>query len=178
MITSSRDEKLKATKSLILKKIRNSYIPPTEDLIGLKEQYDHIKKIFVGLIEGGGQQSELLIGPRGSGKSLVLKAVARDIKAHPEYGVDSFKLVILEGSLCSDDRVIIQSLSDQLGKPIKDYDELSKILEESTDRVVLILEDFERFTKLNQQKFLYTILAGSGSSKQAHGKKPKRKQVL
>ena len=132
----------------------------------------HYAKL-VGIVEGtvvkGENNSALLLGPRGSGKSATLEAALADVRAR---FADSICVVRLSGTVCVDDRHAVQAIARQIcARQSLDFSRaasygenlafLPAALEDCAAAhrgVVFVLDELDVFCARNKQTLLYNLL--------------------
>jgi origin recognition complex subunit 4 len=129
-------------------------------------------------LAGSQNNSVLLVGPRGSGKSLVLRRALADVTARHGSKVVPVRL---SGLLHSDERVALRELARQLddrgasaaGRAaaagllarVSEFDALSllqnhmKVLEQNRRSAIIVLDDFDAFAPATRkQTLLYNLM--------------------
>ncbi|KAK6529004.1 hypothetical protein TWF694_004227 [Orbilia ellipsospora] len=166
-------------RQTIMKKITGRGLP--EKLIGLKDEYNTVLQLLEQTVVAGEGNSMLLIGPRGSGKSLVVEKAIKELQ---KYHEKDFIVVRLTGCLQTDERTAVREIWRQLGssmdldesKPINFADTLTTILallshpsehdpsasqeamsETTSISVLFILSEFEQFAAHPRQTLLYNL---------------------
>ncbi|OVF09947.1 putative origin recognition complex subunit [Clavispora lusitaniae] len=155
--------------------------------------YDQIHSIMEHTIRDFEGHSTLLIGPRGSGKSLILDKALDSLRA--KYR-DSFITIKLNACLHSDDKIALREIARQLDMNSNKFgavtgetttfeqraisDTFTNILltldsnapgrkydetNEHPTPIVIIIEEIEKFTSNAKQTLLYNIFDLSQSSK-------------
>ncbi|KAI5081885.1 hypothetical protein GOP47_0001628 [Adiantum capillus-veneris] len=138
----------------------------------LPEAQENERKIFELLsetIRNASNNSILLLGPRGCGKSLVLNKVMVEIQhEYPER----LSVIRLSGLLHTDDYSALREIAKQLCvehqlvfSKAASFDDNSQFLTTmlrecalSHKSVVFILDDFDLFAQMSKQKLLYNLL--------------------
>ena len=124
-------------------------------------------------LAGSQNNSVLLLGPRGSGKSLVLRRALRDVTARHGSGVVP---VHLSGLVHSDERVALREMARQLDERrgggtaallsrVTEFDALAlmaghlKHLERTRRSAIFVLDDFDAFAPATRrQTLLYNLM--------------------
>lgn len=129
----------------------------------------NLEACLIGTIENGSNNSVLLLGPRGSGKTLVTERVLAHLqRTFPER----VSVVRLNGLLHADDRCALKAIAEQLCldhhlvfSKTAAFDDnlhfLTIMLKESAlshKSVVFILEEFDLFAQRPKQRLLYNLL--------------------
>ncbi|KAG0602491.1 hypothetical protein M758_10G017800 [Ceratodon purpureus] len=128
-----------------------------------------LEACLIGTIENGSNNSVLLLGPRGCGKTMVTDRVLAQLQlTFPER----VSVVRLHGLLHADDRCALKAISEQLcmehhlvfSKTAAFDDNLHfliTMLKESAlshKSVIFILEEFDLFAQRPKQRLLYNLL--------------------
>ncbi|KAF3942079.1 hypothetical protein ABW19_dt0203504 [Dactylella cylindrospora] len=171
------DEAVKLLKYSVMKKVTGRGLP--DKLVGLKDEYAVVHQLLEQTVVAGEGNSILLIGPRGSGKSLVTEKAISELQKHYE---GDFIVVRLSGCLQTDERTAVKEIWRQLGssmdmddsKPINFADTLTTILallshpsehdpnatsmnETTSISVLFLLSEFEQFAAHPRQTLLYNL---------------------
>lgn len=134
----------------------------------MEEQQRQLEIIVKQCISFGESNSVLVIGPRGSGKSKLVRKVLSDVSQN--LGTDYFYL-FLSGLIHTDDRAALQDMARQLEleNVVGDRvfgsfsDNLSFILDALKDdsgkskSVVIVMDEFDCFTYHKNQSLLYNL---------------------
>ncbi|KAF3924710.1 hypothetical protein AA313_de0207578 [Arthrobotrys entomopaga] len=177
--TNVTEEAVLYLKQTVMTKITGRGLP--EKLIGLKDEYNTVLQLLEQTVVAGEGNSMLLIGPRGSGKSLVVEKAIKELQ---KYHEKDFIVVRLTGCLQTDERTAVREIWRQLGssmdldesKPINFADTLTTILallshpsehdptasqeamsETTSISVLFILSEFEQFAAHPRQTLLYNL---------------------
>mmetsp|Transcript_25109 Transcript_25109/g.47456 ORF Transcript_25109/g.47456 Transcript_25109/m.47456 type:complete len:502 (-) Transcript_25109:143-1648(-) len=144
----------------------------TEDQSTLEGQ---LKRLIKDTVVGAHNNSALLLGPRGTGKSLVLERALSDAASeHPEHLV----AVRLSGIVHTDDQQALRSVAQQLCDQQRlaysksaSFEENMTFLHDMLSEcaraqrsVVFVLDEFDLFATRPKQTLLYTILNAMHSS--------------
>ncbi|CAG8508378.1 6126_t:CDS:2 [Paraglomus brasilianum] len=123
-------EDIAKTRNAIMAKLSERAIP--SKLIGVEEQYGQVFDLLQRVISLGESNSCLLIGPRGSGKTLIVRKALQTLQSM--YN-DSFITVYLNGFTLPNDRLALREIARQLsleheleGKDLFDNDSFRKII--------------------------------------------------
>ncbi|KAF3919307.1 hypothetical protein ABW21_db0201188 [Orbilia brochopaga] len=173
------EEAIQTLKQMVLKKMTGRGLP--DKLVGLTDEYNTVHQLLEQTVIAGEGNSILLVGPHGSGKSLVVEKAVADLKKHYEK---EFIVVRLSGSLQTDERTAVREIWRQLGssmeldesKPINFADTLTTILallshpsehdptasaesmaETTSISVLFLLSEFEHFAAHPRQTLLYNL---------------------
>lgn len=136
----------------------------------LKAHRDHLLNILEDTVSGGQNNSVLMVGNRGSGKSLVLNSALKLLAGrHPGKVV----AVHLSGLLHADERIGMQKIAAQLcpnlngesngyasggfAENVAFMTEMLKLLQGGQRGVIFVLDDFELFAMRSKQTLLYAI---------------------
>ncbi|KAJ9499734.1 origin recognition complex subunit 4 [Exophiala xenobiotica] len=104
------DEHIAKIKTEILGRMTNRTISPISHL---RSQYSTLHSLLSATIAAGESNSLLLLGSRGSGKSLLISHALSDLTR--SYG-DDFHVVRLNGFFQTDDKVALREIWRQLGR--------------------------------------------------------------
>ncbi|ACO70305.1 predicted protein, partial [Micromonas commoda] len=132
----------------------------------------HLTDILTDTITGGQNNSVLLVGARGSGKTLVLDSALRQLR---EAHGDGVLPVRLNGMLHADERVAMREIAEQLCLGFKAEElefsraagfaenvafmrEVLRVLENGRRGVVFVLEEFDLFAHRPKQTLLYAVM--------------------
>ena len=138
----------------------------------LREHQRHLADILTDTITGGQNNSVLLVGARGSGKTLVLDSALRQLR---EAHGDGVLPVRLNGMLHADERVAMREIAEQLCLGFKAEElefsraagfaenvafmrEVLRVLENGRRGVVFVLEEFDLFAHRPKQTLLYAVM--------------------
>lgn len=109
-IYEQEDEHITKIKVEILGRMTNRTISPISHL---RSQYSTLHSLLSATIAAGESNSLLLLGSRGSGKSLLISHALSDLTR--SYG-DDFHVVRLNGFFQTDDKVALREIWRQLGR--------------------------------------------------------------
>eukprot|EP00741_Cyanophora_paradoxa_P023753 tig00021617_g22944.t1 len=169
-------EDVEACARMISEQLSPRFIPET--LHGVDEQRQKLYEMLEHSVMRGHNHSALLIGPRGCGKSLVLRHVMRELRRlaerregeeRREGGERGFGEVYLNGLVQTDDKEAVKSISQQLcielKKEIKataSHAELLRFvcgtIKEGARPTVFVLDEFDLFAQRKKQTLLYNLL--------------------
>lgn len=136
----------------------------------LKAHRDHLLSMLEDTVSGGQNNSVLLVGNRGSGKTLILDSALKMLEnRHPGKVVT----VYLNGLLHADERVGMQKIATQLCPNLNEdaggrsgggfaenvafMTEMLKLLQGGRRGVIFVLDEFELFAMRSKQTLLYAI---------------------
>ncbi|XP_066544109.1 origin recognition complex subunit 4 isoform X2 [Amia ocellicauda] len=149
-----------------------------EKPFGVESQYKHLLELLRRTAVHGESNSVLIVGPRGAGKTMLLKCVLRELLEVKQVK-ENVLLVHLNGLLQTDDRVALKDITRQLhlenvvgDKVFGSFAEnLAFLLEalkkgdRSSSRPVLFtLDEFDLFAQHKNQTLLYNLLDISQSA--------------
>ncbi|XP_061664028.1 origin recognition complex subunit 4 [Syngnathoides biaculeatus] len=141
-------------------------------------QHTHLLGLLTRTAIHGESNSVLIVGPRGSGKSALLKCVLRDLLQEKEVEKNLLQ-VHLNGLLQTDDRIALKEITRQLNlenvvgdKVFGSFAEnlvflleaLKKGDRKTTCPVLFILDEFDLFAHHKNQTLLYNLLDVSQSA--------------
>lgn len=158
-----------ADRAQILEKLHPS--SDGELFHGYQQNYRDLYDLVKQTVEKGESNSLLLLGPRGVGKSLLLRKVLADV-GRDESFVKNGLIVNLSGLLQTDDKLALKEITKQLqlenvvgdkvfGSFAEHLDFLLRSLR-SGDRqqskpIIFLLDEFHRFTAHHNQTLLYNL---------------------
>eukprot|EP00118_Oscarella_pearsei_P012904 m.98565 g.98565 ORF g.98565 m.98565 type:complete len:230 (+) comp36990_c0_seq2:97-786(+) len=169
------DHSLGDIKTIIRRRIfRNQ---PSEFPKHLQNAKEKLVNLLQQPILFGQSASVLLMGPRGSGKSLILNKVIDEMRAD-KATKGSFLNVYLNGLIQCEDKVALKetayqlSLASQLedvsmGSFAESMSFLLETLEEGNEcskAVVFVLDEFDQYAQTPGQKLLYGLLEAAQSA--------------
>ncbi|KAL1273409.1 hypothetical protein QQF64_029271, partial [Cirrhinus molitorella] len=146
--------------------------------VDLDSQYKHLLELLRRTAVHGESNSVLIVGPRGSGKTMLLGCVLRELMSLKEVQKNVL-LVELNGLLQTDDKIALKEITRQLhlenvvgDKVFGSFAEnLAFLLEalkkgdKSSSRPVLfVLDEFDLFAHHKNQTLLYNLLDVSQSA--------------
>ena len=99
-------------KSLVLARL-TSTSPPSSPASHLSTQYSTLHSLLTSTIASGESNSLLLLGSRGSGKSMLIDTALADLSSQHK---DDFHVVRLNGFFQTDDRLALREIWRQLGR--------------------------------------------------------------
>ncbi len=136
--------------------------------------HDELYTVLRGVIENGENNSALVIGPRGSGKTFMINKCLHKLTASLQERncATDFTLVNLSGSFQYDDKSALIEISKQLSldnvinsKVFGSFSDSFEFLirsiragDQQSKPLLFIMEEFDLFTKNKTQLLLYTIL--------------------
>ena len=136
----------------------------------LKAHRDHLLNMLEDTVSGGQNNSVLMVGNRGSGKTLILDSALKMLEdRHPGKVVT----VYLNGLLHADERIGMQKVAAQLCPNLSEdsigrsaggfaenvafMTEMLKLLQGGRRGVIFVLDEFELFAMRSKQTLLYAI---------------------
>ncbi|XP_053494382.1 origin recognition complex subunit 4 [Ictalurus furcatus] len=146
--------------------------------VGLESQYKHLLELLRRTAVHGESNSVLIVGPRGSGKTMLLRCALRELLELQEAKKNVLQ-VHLSGLLQTDDRIALREITRQLqlenvvgDKVFGSFaenlvfllDALKKGDKSSSRPVLFILEEFDLFAHHKNQTLLYNLLDVSQSA--------------
>ncbi|XP_032362448.1 origin recognition complex subunit 4 [Etheostoma spectabile] len=145
---------------------------------GLEAQHKHLLELLKRTAIHGESNSVLIVGPRGAGKTMLLKCVLRDLLEEKEAQKNLLQ-VHLNGLLQTDDRIALKEITRQLhlenvvgDKVFGSFaenlafllDALKKGDRSSSRPVLFVLDEFDLFAHHKNQTLLYNLLDVSQSA--------------
>lgn len=191
-VTIFVQEDVDLMRRTILSQLTGQSFPQIENSL-LRGPFEQVYEILEHTVRDFEGHSSLLIGPRGSGKTLILNKAIDSLKV--KYS-DLFITIKLNASLHSDDKIALREIARQLDLNSNKFDAtggetttfeqraisdtFTNILltldsnapgreyDEERDRptpVIIIIDEIEKFTSNTKQTLLYNIFDLSQSSK-------------
>ncbi|XP_056287241.1 origin recognition complex subunit 4 isoform X2 [Pseudoliparis swirei] len=145
---------------------------------GVEAQHKHLLELLKRTAVHGESNSVLIVGPRGAGKTMLLKCVLRDLQEEKEAHRNLLQ-VHLNGLLQTDDRIALKEITRQLhlenavgDKVFGSFAEnLAFLLEalkkgdrSSSRPALFVLDEFDLFAHHKNQTLLYNLLDVSQSA--------------
>ncbi|TNN84959.1 Origin recognition complex subunit 4 [Liparis tanakae] len=145
---------------------------------GVEAQHKHLLELLKRTAVHGESNSVLIVGPRGAGKTMLLKCVLRDLQEEKEAHKNLLQ-VHLNGLLQTDDRIALKEITRQLhlenavgDKVFGSFAEnLAFLLEalkkgdrSSSRPALFVLDEFDLFAHHKNQTLLYNLLDVSQSA--------------
>nr|XP_020447562.1 origin recognition complex subunit 4 [Monopterus albus] len=149
-----------------------------QKLVGVEAQHKHLLELLKRTAIHGESNSVLIVGPRGAGKTMLLKCVLRDLLEEKEVQKNLLQ-VYLNGLLQTDDRIALKEITRQLhlenvvgdrvfGSFAENLafllDALKKGDRSSSCPVLFILDEFDLFAHHKNQTLLYNLFDVSQSA--------------
>uniref|UniRef100_A0A8C1Z182 Origin recognition complex subunit 4 n=1 Tax=Cyprinus carpio TaxID=7962 RepID=A0A8C1Z182_CYPCA len=120
--------------------------------VALDSQYKHLLELLRRTAVHGESNSVLIVGPRGSGKTMLLGCVLRELMSLKE-AQKNVLLVELNGLLQTDDKILMVCVSV-----------VSSGDKSSSRPVLFVLDEFDLFAHHKNQTLLYNLLDVSQSA--------------
>lgn len=146
--------------------------------VGLECQHKHLLELLRRTAVHGESNSVLIVGPRGTGKTMLLNYVLKELQEEKDVK-SNIMLVHLNGLLQTDDRIALKEITRQLNlenvvgdKVFGSFAEnLAFLLEalkkgdrSSSRPVIFVLDEFDLFAHHKNQTLLYNLLDVSQSA--------------
>ncbi|KAK3106068.1 hypothetical protein FSP39_012004 [Pinctada imbricata] len=143
-------------------------VPPV--IHGLEHEKRQLYELLQRTATTGESNSVLVIGPRGSGKSVLLKSVLDDLMTEEDI-TDNLLQVHLNGLLQTDDKIALKEITRQLhlensvgDKVFGSFAENLQFLlealksgDQSSKPILFILDEFDLFAHHKNQTLLYNL---------------------
>jgi origin recognition complex subunit 4 len=167
---------LNLLKVILLERITAKRPPP---LVGLDVEYKSVHQLVEQTVTAGEGNSMLVIGARGSGKTLLVNKVLSEV-AKDNGG--EYHVVRLNGFIHTDDRIALREIWRQLGKemdveedgsgPGKNYadtlttllallshpsEQIGEITDQVAKAVIFVIDEFDLFAQHPRQTLLYNL---------------------
>ncbi|KAG2181236.1 hypothetical protein INT43_008819 [Umbelopsis isabellina] len=164
---------IQSAKKLILDRISERSLP--DSLENLTTQYDKLFHLLEQTVKTGESNSCLLVGNRGSGKSILVRKAIEELRRDHK---DNFLVVELNGLVQTDDKSALREITRQLtresqmeGRSFTSFAEsLSFLLSllksgtKSNSPVIFVLDEFDLFAQHPKQALLYNLFDIAQSS--------------
>ncbi|XP_029304958.1 origin recognition complex subunit 4-like [Cottoperca gobio] len=163
-------------QEILRKRLCHQQLPDRPE--GVEAQHKHLLELLKRTAVHGESNSVLIVGPRGAGKTMLLKCVLRDLLEETEAQTNLLQ-VHLNGLLQTNDRIALQEITRQLhlenvvgDKVFGSFAEnLAFLLEalkkgdrSSSRPVLFVLDEFDLFAHHKNQTLLYNLLDVSQSA--------------
>ncbi|KAK3821179.1 MAG: origin recognition complex subunit 4 C-terminus-domain-containing protein [Benniella sp.] len=170
-------------KTAILARLAERTLPPT--LVGLEEQYKKVVDLMRRTIEMGESNSCLILGPRGTGKTMLVRQALQEIEqefrtrttadSDEDMDVDEtqheFMVIQLNGMVQTDDKMALKEIMRQLSREgesemdasTSSSDSLPSLLSflkagtKDQYPIIFILDEFDLFAQHTKQALLYNL---------------------
>ncbi|KAJ8003672.1 hypothetical protein DPEC_G00150760 [Dallia pectoralis] len=169
-------ECISEVQTILRKRFCHQSLP--EKPMGIESQHKHLLELLRRTAVHGESNSVLIVGPRGSGKTMLLEFVLRELLEVKDVNKNVLQ-VHLNGLLQTDDRIALKEITRQLSlenvvgdKVFGSFAEnLAFLLEalkkgdrSSSRPVLFILDEFDLFAHHKNQTLLYNLLDVSQSA--------------
>lgn len=162
-------------QTLLRKKLGQTSVPA--EICGFQKERRELLELIKRTATTGESNSVLVIGPRGSGKSMLLQSVLNELLLQKEIK-DNLLQVHLHGLLQTDDKIALKEITRQLhlentvgDKVFGSFAETLQFLLEalksggqSSKPVLFVLEEFDLFAFHRNQTLLYNLFDISQSA--------------
>ncbi|XP_030828967.1 origin recognition complex subunit 4-like isoform X1 [Strongylocentrotus purpuratus] len=167
-LSGAEDEVYFEVQRILRNRMCGSELPAS--LPHLQDQRRHLMDIIERCATQGESNSALVIGPRGSGKSMLLKHVLAELVKNRKVSTNLLQ-VRLNGLLQTDDRIAIQEITRQLKlenvaeeKVFGSFSENLAFLLESLKKdssgaqsILFIVDEFDLYAHHKNQTLLYNL---------------------
>ncbi|XP_025084558.1 origin recognition complex subunit 4-like [Pomacea canaliculata] len=172
---NSQDRSIADAVTTLRERLSQSSLPPY--IHGYQHERRQLTELLQRTVQSGESNSILLIGPRGAGKSMLLKSVLEEVKKS-DSAQNNILVVHLNGLLQTDDRLALHEITRQLhlentvgdmvfGSFAENLQFLLEALrsgDETSKPVIFILEEFDLFAQHRGQALLYNLFDVSQSA--------------
>uniref|UniRef100_A0A672YMT6 Origin recognition complex subunit 4 n=1 Tax=Sphaeramia orbicularis TaxID=375764 RepID=A0A672YMT6_9TELE len=163
-------------QKILRERLCNQQLPEKPEGVGA--QHKHLLELLRRTAVHGESNSVLIVGPRGAGKTMLLKSVLRELLEEKEVQKNLLQ-VQLNGLLQTDDRIALKEITRQLhlenvvgDKVFGSFAEnLAFLLEalkkgdrSSSRPVLFVLDEFDLFAHHKNQTLLYNLFDVSQSA--------------
>ncbi|KAF9187219.1 origin recognition complex subunit 4 [Haplosporangium sp. Z 767] len=178
------EELISMAKSVILARLSEQSPPPY--LVGIEEQYKKVLGLMKRTIEMGESNSCLLMGPRGTGKTMIIRQALQDLEKQfripagqtiSDQGMEldnerkDFMVIQLNGLVQTDDRMALKEIMRQLSREGESEMDTSTTFSDSLPSlmsflkagtraqypIIFILDEFDLFAQHTKQSLLYNL---------------------
>ncbi|KAK7481054.1 hypothetical protein BaRGS_00027690 [Batillaria attramentaria] len=176
-VFDSEDYLLAQTITLLRQRLSQSRLPPC--LSGCDEERRLLADLVQRTVSSGESNSVLVIGPRGAGKSMIVKSVLQDIEESGKGNLKQNAMIVrLNGLLQTDDRIALKEITRQLqlentvgdrvfgsfSENLQFLLEALKSGDQASKPIVFVLEEFDMFAQHRGQTLLYNLFDVSQSA--------------
>ncbi|KAH7063951.1 origin recognition complex subunit 4 C-terminus-domain-containing protein [Paraphoma chrysanthemicola] len=172
----SHGPELDLLKTIVLERISAKRPSP---LVGVDAEYQSVRQLVEQTVIAGEGNSMLVIGARGSGKTVLVNKVLSEMT---KDNGGEFHVVRLNGFLHTDDKIALREIWRQLGKemdteddgsgPGKNYadtlttllallshpsEHTGKVTDQVAKAVIFVIDEFELFAQHPRQTLLYNL---------------------
>uniref|UniRef100_H0VCN7 Origin recognition complex subunit 4 n=1 Tax=Cavia porcellus TaxID=10141 RepID=H0VCN7_CAVPO len=134
---------------------------PYSNLFGVQVQYKHLIELLKRTAVHGEGNSVLIVGPRGSGKTMLINHALRELMEIEEVSENVLQ-VYLNGLLQINDKIALEEITRQLHLENVVGD---KVFDRSSScPVIFILDEFDLFAHHKNQTLLYNLFDISQSA--------------
>jgi origin recognition complex subunit 4 len=165
----SRGAGIACYQHVIRQQISELHTPHAEVLHGMGDAWGELHDLLHRTIVHSENQSVLLVGHSGSGKSLLLRHVLQSLSKQHGTG-DAFVQVNLNGIVQTDDEIAMREITRQLavdhaasGKSSTFQSNIAFLVDVLRERhavhlpVIFVLDEFDKFAGRSKQKLLYNL---------------------
>lgn len=155
-------------QTVLRERLGKGSLPP--EICGYEKERRELLELIKRTVTAGESNSVLVIGPRGSGKSMLLKSVLNELIEKKDIQ-ENLVQVLLNGLLQTDDKIALKEITRQLhlentvgDKVFGSFAETLQFLlqalksgSQSSKPILFVLEEFDLFAFHRNQTLLYNL---------------------
>ncbi|XP_064614948.1 origin recognition complex subunit 4-like [Liolophura sinensis] len=164
----SSTDLIKEVQLILRSRLSQTFLP--EDILGFEEEKQQLQEVIRRTAVYGESNSVLITGPRGGGKSVLLKKCLQNLENEEEVGTNLLQ-VHLNGLLQTDDKIALKEITIQLqlentlgDKVFGSFAETLQFLldslksgDQQSKPILFVLDEFDMFALHRNQTLLYNL---------------------